>query len=186
MLSRTSSSSTPARSAISRVVGARPSSWPRVPIVRSSSRCSSCTRRGTRTAHPLSRKWRLSSPMMVGVANDENWSPRSGSNRSTALTRPISATWRRSSRGSPRCAKRRAMNSASRMCSWTSSLRSARSPVRRYAANRVSVLVGSAVTAGHIPSTAPVVGRSSDVLDDLEGELVRCRDDLVARRRSRQ
>ena len=78
MLSSTSSSRTPARSAISRGVGGRPSSWLSAAIVRSSSRCSSCTRRGTRTAQPRSRKWRFSSPRIVGIANDENCEPAVG------------------------------------------------------------------------------------------------------------
>ena len=119
------------------VAGRAPGSG--TPMVRSSSRWSSCTRRGTRTAHPLSRKCRFNSPWMVGVANDENCSPRSGSKRSTALTNPTSATWRRSSSGSPRFVKRRARNSARRMWSWTSSLRIVRSRVRRYSANRASI-----------------------------------------------
>src|SRR5688500_8204779 len=81
-------------------------------------------RRGARTAHPLSRKWRLSSPTTVCVAYVENSRPRSGSKRSTALTNPIDATWTRSSSGSPRLAKRRARYSASpRWASISSALR---------------------------------------------------------------
>ena len=66
----------------------RPSSCDRSSTTRVTRRCSSWTRRGTRTAQPLSRKWRLSSPTMVGVAKVVNSRPRSGSKRSTALARP--------------------------------------------------------------------------------------------------
>ena len=48
-------------------------------------------------AHPRSRKWRLSSPMIVRVAKVLNSTPRSGSKRSTDLIRAIDATWARSS-----------------------------------------------------------------------------------------
>ena len=109
---------------------------------------------GTRTAHPRSRKWRLSSPVMVGVANDENCSPRSGSKRSTALSSPTSATWRRSSSGSPRCAKRRARNSARRTCSSTSSLRRARSP-------RAAVLLELLVGVGRVAHRSGRAARAS-------------------------
>ena len=51
--------------------------------------------------------------MMVGTANDTKSEPASTSNRITAFTRPTRATWTRSSRGSPRPSKRRAMWSAS-------------------------------------------------------------------------
>ena len=54
-------------------------------------------RRGARTAQPLSRKWRFSSPMTVRVANVLKATPRSGSNRSTDLMMAIDATWTRSS-----------------------------------------------------------------------------------------
>src|SRR6266536_1802994 len=131
MASRTSSSETRARSATSAGVGDRPCSWPSVATIRPSWRWSSCTRRGTRTAHPRSRKWRLSSPRIVGVANVENCRPRPGSKRSTALSRPTSATWTRSSTGSPRFANRRARKCASGACSSTSSSRRRRSRVRR-------------------------------------------------------
>ena len=95
---------------------------------------------------------------MVGVANDENCSPRSGSNRSTAFKSPTSATWRRSSVVSPRCAKRRARNSARRTCSSTSSFRSLRSPVRRYSVNFAYVSVESVTTRP--PSGTPSSPRS--------------------------
>ena len=78
---------------------------------------SSCNRRGTRIAQPLSRKCRLISPTIVGVAYVENSSPRSGSNLSTALMRPIVPTCTRSSSGSPRSRNRRARYCTSGRCS---------------------------------------------------------------------
>ena len=104
-------------------------------IARVTRRWSSWTRRGTRTAQPLSRKWRLSSPTIVGVANVVNSSPRSGSKRSTAFTRPSDATWTRSSSGSPRLAKRRARYSARPRCASISWSRSAASRVEANASN---------------------------------------------------
>ena len=73
---------------------------------------SSLSRRGTLTDHPWSRKCRRTSPMIVGTANAMNSAPLSTSNRFTALIQPTRATWTRSSRGSPRFRKRRAMWSA--------------------------------------------------------------------------
>ena len=70
---------------------------------RSTRRMRSLSARGTCRAQAVSRKWRLISPIIVGTANDENASPRSGSNRSTALTRAMLATWRRSSNGCGVC-----------------------------------------------------------------------------------
>jgi hypothetical protein len=61
---------------------------------------------------------------MVGVAKVVNSRPRSGSKRSTALVKPREATCTRSSRGSPRLAKRRARYSARPRWASTSSLRS--------------------------------------------------------------
>ena len=49
---------------------------------------SSCTRRGGRTVHDWSRKYRLISPTMVGTANCRKSSLRPGSHRRTALIRP--------------------------------------------------------------------------------------------------
>src|SRR5688500_9676611 len=80
-------------------------------------------RRGARTAQPLSRKWRLSSPTIVWVAYVENSTARSGSKRSTALSRPTDATCTRSSVGSPRFEKRRARYSARPRWASTSSSR---------------------------------------------------------------
>ena len=48
--------------------------------------------RSTWIAHPVSRKYRFSSPTIVGTANEVNAKPRSGSNRSTAFTSPRLAT----------------------------------------------------------------------------------------------
>src|SRR5680860_417915 len=56
--------------------------------------------RGTRTVQTRSRKWRLSSPRMVGEANAVKGMPRSGSKRSIAPSRPRLATWSRSSKDS--------------------------------------------------------------------------------------
>ena len=69
---------------------------------------------------------------MVGTANVLNERPRSGSKRFTAFTRPTSATCPRSSRLSPRWAKRRAQNDASQLNSSTRALRMSRSPVARH------------------------------------------------------
>ncbi len=111
-------------SASSCTVGERPCSWESsaVAVVRASR--SSWSRRGTRTAQPLSRKCRLISPTTVGVAYVENSTPRSGSKRSTDLISPMVATWVRSSSGSPRLRKRRARCSTSGRCMRTSRLRS--------------------------------------------------------------
>ncbi len=73
-----------------------------------SARRSSCSRRGTRTDHDVSRKNRLISPTTVGIANVGNSTPRSQSNRSIALIRPIVPTWTMSSIGSLRERKRAA------------------------------------------------------------------------------
>ena len=48
-------------------------------------------------------------PMIVGTAKETKSEPASTSNRATALTSPTRATCTRSSRGSPRPSKRRAM-----------------------------------------------------------------------------
>ncbi len=103
----------PSSSASSVAVGARPSRWDNSEVAAPSRRCSSLSRRGTFTDQLLSRKCRRTSPMIVGTANDTKSEPVSTSNRMTALTSPTRATWTRSSRGSPRPSKRRAMWSAS-------------------------------------------------------------------------
>ena len=50
-----------------------------------------------RTVQTRSRKWRLSSPRIVGEAKAVKGVPRAGSKRSIALIRPMLATWIRSS-----------------------------------------------------------------------------------------
>ncbi|BCJ52593.1 hypothetical protein Asp14428_40680 [Actinoplanes sp. NBRC 14428] len=49
-------------------LGERPRVWVRVALASVMARRSSCRRRGTRTDQVRSRKWRLISPMMVGMA----------------------------------------------------------------------------------------------------------------------
>src|SRR6478735_5547709 len=95
-------------SASSETVGERPCSWVRSAVAVVIESRSSWSRRGTRIAQPRSRKCRLISPTIVGVAYVENSTPRSVSNRSTDLISPIVPTWTRSSSGSPRLRKRRA------------------------------------------------------------------------------
>ena len=88
---------------------------------------SSCKRRGIRIAHVLSRKCRLISPTIVGVAKVENSNPIEGSNRSIALMRPMVPTCTISSSGSPRSANLRAMKCTRGKCR---SIRAARSGSR--------------------------------------------------------
>ena len=102
MASSTSSTVTSSASAISSTVGERLSSTVSWSVMTLTFFESSWRRLGTRTDQPLSRKWRLISPVMVGVAKVVNSSPRDGSKRSMALMRPIEPTWMRSSSGSPR------------------------------------------------------------------------------------
>src|ERR1700739_2969268 len=118
--SSTSSSDICRCAASSLTVGARPSRCASSPMALVSESLSSCSRRGTRTAQPLSLKWRLISPTMVGVAYVENSTPRSRSNRSMDLISPMVATWVRSSSHSPRLRNRRARYSTSGRCSSTS------------------------------------------------------------------
>ena len=87
--------------ATSRGFGARPSSDARRSVHAFTLRTRSCSGRGTRAAQPWSRKWRFSSPRMLGTAKVENAIRRVGSNRSTALMRPMLATCTRSSSDSP-------------------------------------------------------------------------------------
>ena len=68
MPSMTSSTVQPMTSASSRGVGERPSFWVSSPVAPPICMRSSWRRRGTRIAQPLSRKWRLISPITVGVA----------------------------------------------------------------------------------------------------------------------
>ena len=74
--SSTCSSSTPAAFASSGIVGERSSWTVRSSIRRESRTFSSWRPRGTRTDQPLSRKWRLISPMMFGVAYVVSSTPR--------------------------------------------------------------------------------------------------------------
>ena len=111
-----SSSVHPIASASSRGVGDRPRVWVRSAVVVPICSRSSCRRRGTRIAQPLSRKYRLISPMIVGVAYVENSTPRSRSKRSIDLISPIVPTCTRSSNGSPRLRKRRAQCSTRGRC----------------------------------------------------------------------
>ena len=98
--SSTSVCSSSSRSAISPTDGERCSSLVSSVIALSTSAMRSCRPRGTRTVQTRSRKWRFSSPRMVGEAKAVKGMPRSGSKRSIALTRPRLATWSRSSKDS--------------------------------------------------------------------------------------
>src|SRR5512133_978925 len=100
--SSTSSSSVPAAFASSLIVGDRLSCTVSCSTSRDSCTFSSCRPRGTRTDQPLSRKWRLISPMMFGVAYVVSSTPRLRSKRSIALINPIAPIWTRSSSCSPR------------------------------------------------------------------------------------
>jgi hypothetical protein len=68
MVARTSSTGAWTAVAISWTVGERLSSWVSLSRALITLSWSSCMPRGTRIAHVLSRKWRLSSPSTVGVA----------------------------------------------------------------------------------------------------------------------
>src|SRR5262245_44449611 len=141
--SRTSSVDRLVSAAISSIVGERPHRCVSVETAWFSSSISSCSRRGTLTAHRLSRKCRLSSPSIVGVAKLEKARPRPGSNRSTDLSSPTSATWRRSSCRSPRPPNRRATASARPMFISISRSRRRRSWVRRYSTKSAARSWGS-------------------------------------------
>ena len=90
----------PVSSAISPTEGERCSSTVSAVVAFSTSAIRSCRPRGTRTVQTRSRKWRFSSPRMVGEAKAAKGVPRAGSKRSTALTRPRFATCSRSSKDS--------------------------------------------------------------------------------------
>src|ERR671922_2718528 len=126
--SSTSSSSTFAAFASSAIVGERPSCTVSCSIRRESWTFSSWRPRGTRTDQPLSRKCRLISPMMFGVAYVVSSTPRSRSKRSIALMSPIAPIWTRSSSCSPRYEYRRASERTSDMYCSISCSRAARSP----------------------------------------------------------
>ena len=106
-------------SASSDGVGARPFFCASSPTAAFSDRCSSCSRRGTRTDQPWSRKCRLISPVIVGTAKERNSTPRVGSNRSMAAISPSVPTCSRSSNGSPRLLNRRAKCRTRGRCSST-------------------------------------------------------------------
>ncbi len=78
----------PGGAASSASVGVRPSRCVSAGTTASSACRSSWTCRGGRTTHPLSRRWRLISPEMVGIANDTKGAPNPGSYRRAAFTRP--------------------------------------------------------------------------------------------------
>src|SRR5581483_10954793 len=126
--SSTSSSVDPDAFASSGIVGERPSCTVSCSIRRESWTFSSCSPRGTRTDQPLSRKCRLISPMMFGVAYVVSSTPRSRSKRSIALIRPIAPIWTRSSSCSPRYEYRRASERTSDMYCSISCSRACRSP----------------------------------------------------------
>lgn len=65
----------------------------------------SCKGRGPRMAQPLSRRRRFNSATIVADAYVEKRTSRCGSKRSMALSKPMLATWARSSTDSPRPAK---------------------------------------------------------------------------------
>ena len=75
----TSSTGAPIASATSRGRGARPSLAGSLPSASLTLSDISWVARGTCTAQPLSRKWRLSSPSIVGTAYLVKALPRSGS-----------------------------------------------------------------------------------------------------------
>ena len=89
---------------MSATVGGRPSDWVRVSFAPLIAVRMSCSRRGTRTDQVRSRKYRLSSPTMVGNAYPTKSAPWDGSNRSTALISPTVAVCVRSSSASWRWA----------------------------------------------------------------------------------
>ena len=153
--STTSSSVTPAAAASSAIVGDRPSSAVMVSSSRSSERFSSFSGRGTRTDQARSRKWRFSSPTIVGTANVVSSTSRSTSKRSIALIKPIEPTWTRSSSDSPRRAYRRASARTSGMKSAMSRSRASRSsvPVIREQ-QRASVGLRGESHRGHATRTA--------------------------------
>src|SRR5438093_10535669 len=107
--------------------------------------------------------------MIVGVANVENSRPRSGTKRSTALSRASDATWMRSSRGSPRFEKRRARYSASGRWVATRWSRSPWSRVRAYSSKvrRSSSRSRSSKLIAEIPGSA-----SRPLLQESEAGLV--------------
>ena len=100
--SSASSRSTPASRAISATVAGRSSVADKPAALARSEAFTSWRRRGIRIGHTRSRRCLLISPTMLGIAYAERSTPRSSSNRSIALIRPIEPTWTRSSKRSPR------------------------------------------------------------------------------------
>ena len=85
-------------------------------------------RRGRRTGPVRSRIWRFISPSTVGTAKATNSSPRFGSKRSIAFSRPIEPACTRSSCSAPRLSCLRARASTSGMYSSTRRSRARASP----------------------------------------------------------
>ena len=81
--------------------GGRPRSWVSMSTASRWGVASSCTWRGTRRAHPVSRKWRCRVPAIVGAAKARNGVCRPGSKRRSAIMSASCETWTRSSTGSP-------------------------------------------------------------------------------------
>ena len=77
--STTCSSVSCSRVASSPAVGGRPSSAPSSRFAVITRWARSCSSRGGRTPHVWSRKWRWTSPTIVGTAYELNAIPRSGS-----------------------------------------------------------------------------------------------------------
>src|SRR4051794_17806268 len=156
---------------MSRGVGERPSFDGSSPSASPTSSTSSCVARGTCTDHPLSRKWRLISPSIVGTAYRVKPLPRSGSYRSTALMRPTHATCTRSSSVSPAWRYRAASCRASGMKRSTSSSRASRSPSRWYRSrslSSVSLRASGDSAAGSPNRTAGVTCHISPFRGDVK------------------
>ena len=135
MASRTASELHPRREAMSWTVGVRCNSCCSSRTTGPMRSDASCKPLGTRMLQTV-RKCRRSSPRTVGAAKLRNGTPRSGSNRSTARSRPICATCSRSSSSAPRSRYRRANPMAMPCASARIESRTATSPVRRHSRNR--------------------------------------------------
>src|SRR5215207_9289978 len=156
-----------------------------------SSSCDTIIRRSTASIPLSTFPWRSMTPpppvsrssFSMGAATMAR--PRSGSKRSTDLSKPTSATWRRSSWRSPRPPKRRETASASPMFISMSRSRSRRSSVRRYSTNSAARSCGSVVmsatpcaldqTEVERVAVAVEVVLVDDGGDDGSGELARLR-----------
>ena len=82
---RTCEVGSPRCSAMSLGRGEWPCCWDSCAAAVLMAKWSSLSRRGTCVDHPWSRKYRRSSPVIVGTAKARKWEPRAGSKRSTAL-----------------------------------------------------------------------------------------------------